>query len=93
VRVIVNGVPGNDSGIGTRLILIGEEGQDGPFRQAFEISAGGSYLAQSSAQLSIAVSTLEKTRSIEVHWPDGTESKLEVPALESGVLLLNYTAN
>ncbi len=93
VRVVVNGVPGNESGIGTRLVLIGDEGQDAPFRQAFEISAGGSYLAQSSAQPSIAVSTLEKAVSIEVHWPDGVESKLEVPDLQNGVLVLRYSAN
>jgi hypothetical protein len=92
VRVVVNGVPGNETGIGTRFVLAGSEGQEVPFRQAFEISAGGSYLAQSSGQSSIPASTLEKAGSIEVHWPDGVKSDLEVPNLENGVLVLSYPA-
>ena len=93
VQVVVNGVPGNVSGIGTRIVLLGDEGGEAPVRQAFEISAGGSYLAQSSAQPTIAMSVLEKTRSIEIHWPDGTISTLEDPTPKNGRLVLSYPIN
>ena len=90
VQIIVSGVPGNGSGIGTRFVLLGEEGDGEPYRQAFEISAGGSYLAQPSAQKTVSVTVIEKTRVIEIHWPDGTESKLEDPRPKNGQLVLRY---
>ena len=93
VRVVANGVPGNASGIGTRFVLKGDQGEGKPYEQAFEISAGGSYLAQSSAQPTIAMSALEKIRSIKIHWPDGTKTNLEDPTPENGRLVLKISRN
>jgi hypothetical protein len=95
VQVSVQGVPGNLAGIGTRIVFIGgqDEGAEASFQQAFEISAGGSHLAQSSAQPSIAASRLKKARSIKMHWPDGSESNLKVPILENGRLVIRYPEN
>ena len=90
VRVVIEGVPGNAAGIGTRFVLLSDEAS---VRPAFEISAGGSYLSQSSAQPTIAMSALEKTRSIKIHWPDATESNLADPKPENGRLVLRYPQN
>ena len=90
VRVEVGGVPGNAVGIGTRFVLVGDQSAKEPFRQAFEISAGGSYLAQSSTQKTISATAIEKTRFIEIQWPDGTNSKVENPEPENGRLILSY---
>jgi len=93
VRVVVRNVPRNVNGIGTRLVLVGDKDGDGPLRQAFEISAGGSYLAQSSAQPTITMSVLEMASSIKIYWPDGTETNLEDPTPENGRLVLTYPQN
>ena len=87
VRVKVRGVPANFEGIGTRFVFRSE---DNEAQQAFEISAGSSYLSQSSATPSIALKTLEKSSSVDVFWPDGTKSSFEDLAPEKGRLILRY---
>ena len=87
VRVKVRGVPANSEGIGTRFVFRSE---DNEAQQAFEISAGSSYLSQSSATPSIALKTLEKSSSVDVFWPDGTKSSFEDLAPEKGRLILRY---
>ena len=86
VRIRVQGIPKNDDGIGTRFVLRGNNG----FRQAFEISAGSSYLSQSSTAPSIAAKLLDKTSSIDISWPDGKRSSLKELKPEKGQLILKY---
>ena len=90
VRVLIEGVPGNDAGIGTRFVI---QSKNAAVQQAHEISAGGSYLAQSSAVPSIATTTLANSSLIKIYWPDGTESILQQPKVENGSLILRYPTN
>ena len=87
VRVSVEGIPKNPTGIGTRFVL---KSDDATVQQAFEISAGGSYLSQSSADVSVSAKAFDRTRSIEVFWPDGTETTFKDLVPEQGRLILHY---
>ena len=91
VRVRLKGVPKNPAGIGTRIVL---RGDDNAAQQAFEISAGSSYLSQSSANPSIAVKTLQKSSTIDVNWPSGKKSSFKdlVPIKGQLILCLLYTS-
>jgi hypothetical protein len=90
VRVMIEGVPGNAAGIGTRFVI---QSSTADAQQAYEISAGGSYLAQSSAVPTIATTTLANSSKIKIYWPDGTESMLEQPKVEKGSLILRYPSD
>ena len=89
-RVLIEGVPGNDAGIGTRFVI---ESPNAGLQQAHEISAGGSYLAQSSAVPAVATTTLANSSQIKIYWPDGTESTLKEPKVEKGSLVLRYPSS
>ena len=87
IRVVVEGMPKNSSGIGTRFVL---KSDDGAVQQAFEISAGGSYLSQSAPSVSIPAETLKKSKAIEAYWPDGTKSSFEDLTPKNGLITLRY---
>ena len=72
VTISVSGPEGNRPAIGTKLLFKGKSAQ------AFEISAGGSYLSQSSSQIIVAQALLEQTDSIEVLWSDGEKAEYSV---------------
>lgn len=89
LRVKVQGAATNPSGIGTRFVFRDE---DGAARQAYEISAGGSYLSQSSTIPSISLEMFEKSSSVEVFWPEGTTSSFSLKdiAPQKGQLILQH---
>ena len=87
VRVRLKGVPKNPAGIGTRIVL---RGDDNAAQQAFEISAGSSYLSQSSANPSFAVKTLQKSSTIDVNWPSGKKSSFKDLVPIKGQLILQH---
>ena len=72
VTVLVTGPEANRSAIGTRLLFKGDA------VQAFEISAGGSYLSQSSSQIIVAQALLDRCETVEVHWSDGSKAEFGV---------------
>ncbi len=69
VTLVLEGPEGNQNAVGARIILHGKTDQ------AFEVSAGGSYLSQSSSRIVVARQQLEASEKIEVFWPDGTSSQ------------------
>ncbi len=63
----LKGLPGNPSAIGSRVEIATSKGR----KITREIYAGGSYLAQSSPTIFIALKTQESISSVTTRWPDG----------------------
>ena len=61
---------GNPTGIGSKVSVLMDDGMV----QADEVSAGGSYLSQSSADLFFGLGVNRVVKSIKVRWPDGQET-------------------
>lgn len=77
LRVKLGGKTGNPTAIGARVELVFASGQ----KVAKEVYAGGGYLSQSPAVLSIAIPSGEVPARIVVGWPDGSSSQ---SAIEEG---------
>ncbi|MGI9239994.1 MAG: FG-GAP-like repeat-containing protein, partial [Verrucomicrobiales bacterium] len=73
VSIRLQGKPGNPSAIGARLRLLAGDDLIG----SAEISAGGGYLSQAPATLSLSQSS--GLTAIEVRWLDGSESTWSGP--------------
>jgi hypothetical protein len=70
LTVRLRGKPGNPTGVGARVTLILADGS----RRTAEVSAGGSYLSQSSAALIFGLGASGAVDRVEVRWPDGSTS-------------------
>jgi len=70
LRISLSYAQGNPNGVGSRVSLIMEDGSV----QCDEVSAGGSYLSQSSPDLFFGVGLEKSIKSINVRWPDGKET-------------------
>jgi hypothetical protein len=55
------------------------------------VHAGGSYLSQSSPQISLPVGD-ESTAEVLVQWPDGTQQRTTVDTDAKDVVDLNHSA-
>jgi hypothetical protein len=74
MEVRLNGSPKNRQGIGAKVTLHFQDGS----RQVREIQAGSGYLSQSAPAAFFAYGLLSKPAQIEVRWPDGRISRVEV---------------
>ena len=82
--VRLEGPRGNPDAIGARLALTTSRR-----KQVFEVTAGGSYLGQSSADLFVGLSSDEAVTLMEVRWPDGTVSTF-VDGFETDKVTLKF---
>ena len=74
LKVRLSYAQGNPNGVGSKVSVIMEDGTV----QSDEVSAGGSYLSQSSPDLFFGVRLEKKIKSINVRWPDGKETVNEL---------------
>jgi hypothetical protein len=72
--VRLRGPRGNPTGIGAKVTIAHASG----LRQSAEVSAGGGYLSQSSATLYFGNPEHDSARSLQIRWPDGMNSVLEI---------------
>ncbi|HEY8995629.1 MAG TPA: CRTAC1 family protein, partial [Lacunisphaera sp.] len=70
LRILLQGPPGNPTGIGARLTLTLADGS----AQTAAISAGGGYYSQSSPAVCFSYPATSTPRSLAVSWPDGHTS-------------------
>jgi hypothetical protein len=70
LRLRLSYADGNPTGIGSKVSVL----MDDSMVQADEVSAGGSYLSQSSADLFFGLGSNRAVKSIKVRWPDGQET-------------------
>ena len=75
LRLVLQGPPGNPNAIGARVVVRFSDGTS----QAAETRAGSGYLSQSSGPLIFALAD-RTAASIQVRWPDGTETTHDKPA-------------
>jgi len=71
IAVRLKGKMPNTDAIGAKVTLTG-----GPTRQQKQVTAGGLYLSGSDYQLVFAADELNKNHTIEIRWPDGTQSSI-----------------
>ncbi len=83
VRVLLRGLPGNPTAVGARITLEHADGSS----QMCEVHAGSGYYSQSSAASFFGWSENNPPRLIRVRWPSGTETRHDVPARSSTVVL------
>ena len=90
VKVELIGPPANRQAIGSQIIM---ESADG-IRQAFEITAGGSYLGSAvNNPILIDRSQLEKVATATIRWPDGTSQTLSDLSGDSGSIEIKLESN
>ena len=70
IRVSLSYAQGNPNGVGSRVSLIMEDGSV----QCDEVSAGGSYLSQSSPDLFFELVLRKVLKVLMSDWPDGKET-------------------
>ena len=75
VKILLEGPAANRAAVGARILLRGKG------EQAYEITAGGSYLSQSAAAVVVSKAVIAETRSITVFWPDGTSSESDLASV------------
>jgi len=85
LRIVLQGPPGNPTGIGARLTLTLA---DGTTRTA-EVSAGSGYYSQSSPAAFFSHPTASPPRSLTVSWPAGSASQHTIPANTNGSLTIS----
>ena len=86
LKVRLSYAQGNPNGVGSKVSVIMEDGTV----QSDEVSAGGSYLSQSSPDLFFGVGLEKKIKSINVRWPDGKET---VNEYKKGENIINISRN
>ena len=64
----------NPTGLGAKVTIAHASG----LRQTAEVSAGGGYLSQVSAALYFGNPEHDPARSVQIRWPDGTNSVVEI---------------
>ena len=79
---------GNPTGIGSKVSVLMDDGTI----QADEVSAGGSYLSQSSADLFFGLGIDKMVKSINVRWPDGQQTMHQYEEGKT-MMVIRRTAN
>ena len=79
---------GNPTGIGSKVSVLMDDGMV----QSGEVSAGGSYLSQSSADLFFGLGVDKMVKSINVRWPDGQQTMHQYEEGKS-MMVIKRTAN
>ena len=79
---------GNPTGIGSKVSVL----MDDDMVQSGEVSAGGSYLSQSSADLFFGLGVDKMVKSINVRWPDGQQTMHQYEEGKS-MMVIKRTAN
>ncbi|HEY8995628.1 MAG TPA: FG-GAP-like repeat-containing protein [Lacunisphaera sp.] len=74
LRILLQGPPGNPTGIGARLTLTLADGS----AQTAAVSAGGGYYSQSCPAVCFSYPATSTPRSLAVSWPDGHTSTVAV---------------
>ena len=73
--------PGNPTAIGARVTLWRSDGKT----QTAEVSAGGGYLSQSSAELVFGLGQRATGERLDIHWPDGSAETVPLgPEYDAG---------
>jgi len=80
--VRLRGPRGNPTSIGAKVTVAHASG----LLQSAEISAGGGYLSQSSATIYFGNPDNDPAKSIQIRWPDGTNSVVEIVAPDSIII-------
>jgi hypothetical protein len=83
--VRLRGPRGNPTGVGARITCVRTSGG----KQTVEIHAGSGYLSQSSAVAFFGSEQIGSMGSIEVQWPDGTESR-EFEVRSEGPIVIRH---
>ena len=83
LRIRLNAGTGNSTGIGSRATLVTTSGT----RRTAEVRAGESYLSQSTAALSFAISEADPPSHIEVRWPNGSIEKVRLGRIPESRML------
>ncbi len=83
-KLVIEGRPGNRNATGSTVKL---HFNTGARVQSYEISSSGSYLAQSSSQISFPTSQLSDIAKISVRWPDGSISEVSPDAKQDNKLI------
>ena len=79
---------GNSTGIGSKVSVLMDDGTI----QADEVSAGGSYLSQSSSDLFFGLGIDKIVKSIKVRWPDGQQTMHQYEEGKT-MMVIRRTAN
>jgi hypothetical protein len=85
LRVVLQGPPGNPSGIGARLTLTLADGST----QSAEVTAGSGYYSQSSPAVFFSYPATITPRSLTVTWPDGRASEQAPTSITNGTLTIS----
>ena len=81
VAIELVGKDGNQSAIGASIVLEGSFG-----KQRHEVTAGGSYLSQSSSRVTLSAERLKAVEKMTIHWPDGTKTERSPGEVKDGVI-------
>ena len=81
-RISIDGGAKYRSIIGTRLLLKFRDGS----KMRHEVTAGSGYLSQSPGDLYLGADRARSIEKIAVRWPDGSETSIMDPTIESGEL-------
>ena len=87
IVVRLSNFPGNPTAVGSRIELQTTDGKT----QTAEVSAGGSYLAQSASEVYFGLGDGKGITKINVRWPDGRESTTVTPA-DHNVIEIDYAS-
>jgi hypothetical protein len=85
LRVVLQGPPGNPTGIGAKLTLTLADGST----RTTELSAGSGYYSQSSPAAFFSYPASATPRSLSVAWPDGRATEHTLSAMANGTLTIS----
>jgi hypothetical protein len=83
LSVDLAGAPGNPTAVGARVTLLRTGGR----RDVADVTAGSGYLSQHTSTLRFGLGDVVGACTLEVRWPDGSETRHEVPAGRVRVVL------
>lgn len=84
LSISVVGPTENQFAIGALVTLVGND-----YQRSIELSAGGSYLSQSSIQpIVVNKEELKRIDTIKIRWPDGSRDAVDVGAADDQTLVL-----
>jgi hypothetical protein len=87
IRLTLRGPAGNQTAIGAKVSVI-LSAERPSIRHTVEIRAGGSYLSQSSPQISLPIDN--SNLDLRVTWPDGSEEHRTIAVKASGIVELSH---
>jgi hypothetical protein len=54
----------------------------GAMKQRGDVYSGGSYASSSDQRVHFGIGDASKVEALEVHWPDGTVEKVQLPGVD-----------